>query len=210
MQFAQPHLGIPNGRLCTGLLVLVRSQLDSSQNSREQRQQPQRHCRWAPQLPPSLLGLPSFPLAVSFPRIFGILFVLSTHCRIARACACSSFHISVLRRINTALHSSAGVVLLLGKTTRLVSPREGTSRVVFPNKRTTSAKIWSVVRIPPVAKILDKASRDRVLVHPQPRPRASNTTTKQVRDPMSLKSMGGGPAESRGSDGKQYTIHTLS
>ena len=100
-------IGIPNGRLCTGLLVLVRSQLDSSQHSREQRQQPQRHCRWAPQLPPSLLGLPSFPLAVSFPRIFGILFVLSTHCRIARACACSSFHISVLRRINTALHSSA-------------------------------------------------------------------------------------------------------
>ena len=98
------HIGIPNGRLCTGLLVLVRSQLDSSQHSREQRQQPQRHCRWAPQLPPSLLGLPSFPLAVSFPRIFGILFVLSTHCRIARACACSSFHISVLRRINTALH----------------------------------------------------------------------------------------------------------
>ena len=104
----------------------------------------------------------------------------------------------------------AGVVLLLGKTTRLVPSRGDTSRVVFPNKRTTSAKIWSVVRIPPVAKILDKASRDRVLVHPQPRPRASNTTTKQVRDPMSLKSMGGGPAESRGSDGKQYTIHTLS
>ena len=67
----------------------------------------------------------------------------------------------------------AEVVLLLGKTTRLVPSRGDTSRVVFPNKRTTSAKIWSVVRIPPVAKILDKASRDRVLVHPQPRPRAS-------------------------------------
>ena len=35
----------------------------------------------------------------------------------------------------------AGVVLLLGKTTRLVPSRGDTSRVVFPNKRTTSAKI---------------------------------------------------------------------
>ena len=75
--------------------------------------------------------------------------------------------------IRTTDQIFAEVVLLLGKTTRLVSPREGTSRVVFPNKRTTPAKIWSVVRIPPVAKILDKASRGRVLVHPQPRQRKS-------------------------------------
>ena len=37
-------------------------------------------------------------------------------------------------------------LFLLGKTTRLVSPREGTSRVVFSNKRTTSCVLllrWS-------------------------------------------------------------------
>ena len=86
----------------------------------------------------------------------------------------------------------AGVVLLLGKTTRLVPSRGDTSRVVFPNKRTTSAKIWSVVRIPPVAKILDKASRDRVLVHPQPRPRASKHHDKTSQGSYVIEKHGGG------------------
>ena len=38
----------------------------------------------------------------------------------------------------------AEVVHLLEKTTRLVSPREGTSRVVFPNKRSTFAGLIKV------------------------------------------------------------------
>ena len=41
--------------------------------------------------------------------------------------------------IRTTDQIFAEVVLLLGKTTRLVSPRGDASRVVFPNKRTTSA-----------------------------------------------------------------------
>ena len=94
------HIGVPNGRLCAGLLVLVRGQLDSSRHSREQQQQTQRHRRWAPQLP-SLSWFSLFPstagpylLTVSSSRDFpGV-----------RACACFCFHISVLRRTNTALH----------------------------------------------------------------------------------------------------------
>ena len=51
-----------------------------------------------------------------------------------------------------------------------------------------------MVRIPPVAKILDKASRDRVLVHPQPRPRASNNHDKTSQGSYVIEKHGGGGA----------------